>query len=71
MIETLLVSLFFIVSPSKDDKPLPNDEAFSGSGVLINSEYLNGLNVPEESIKETIKILEKKKFLKEKKINDK
>ena len=29
--------------------------------VLINSEFLNGLSVPDESISETIKILEKKK----------
>ena len=35
-------------------------EAYTGSGIMINSEYLNGLSVPNESINETIKLLEKK-----------
>ena len=43
-------------------------EAYTGSGILVNSEYLNGLRVPEESISKTIKILEEKKIGK-KKIN--
>ena len=43
-------------------------EAYSGEGVLINSKFLNGLKVPDESIIETIKILENKK-LGRKKIN--
>ena len=37
-------------------------EAYSGSGVLINSKFLNGLKVPEESINQTIKFLEEKKL---------
>ncbi len=50
-----------VVKPKEaEDNYIVSDEAFSGPGVLINSEYLNGLKVPEESIKETIKILEKK-----------
>ena len=42
------------------------DEAFSGSGVMINSKFLNGLNAPEESINETIKLLESKNLGKKK-----
>ena len=37
-------------------------EAYTGNGILINSKFLNGLKVPNESIKETIKLLEKKKL---------
>ena len=35
-------------------------EAYSGPGVIINSKFLDGLSVPEKSIQEAIKILEKK-----------
>ena len=38
------------------------DEAYPGPGVLINSDFLNGLKAPENSILETIKILEQKKL---------
>ena len=55
-------------------KPIDHDnnfkvenEAFTGSGIIINSDFLNGLNVPDESIVETIKIIEEKKL--EKTIN--
>ena len=41
---------------------LVRDEAYTGSGVIINSEFLNGLKVPEESISKTIDILEKKQI---------
>ncbi len=44
------------------------NEAYSGPGIIINSNFLDGLNAPEDSILETIKILEKKKLGK-KKIN--
>ncbi len=37
-------------------------EAFTGSGIIINSKFLNGMKVPEESIIETIKIIEDKKI---------
>ena len=43
-------------------------EAYSGPGVVINSEDLNGFKAPEESVLKTINILEKKKIGK-KKIN--
>ena len=35
-------------------------EAYPGNGVIINSDFLDGLKVPDESVTETIKILEKK-----------
>ena len=38
------------------------NEAYVGNGTLINSKFLDGLSVPNESISETIKILEKKKI---------
>ncbi len=42
------------------------NEPYSGSGILINSEFLNDLKVPEESIIKTIEILEEKKLGKRK-----
>ncbi len=58
-----------VVKPKdqKDDFKVKN-EAYSGPGLLINSNFLDGLEAPESSIVETIKILEKKKLGK-KKIN--
>ncbi len=51
-----------VVKPKDEsDEFVVNNEAYSGPGTLINSEFLNGLSVPDESISETIKILEKKK----------
>ena len=44
------------------------DKAYSGSGVLINSEFLNNLKAPEDSIIKTIEILEEKN-IGEKQIN--
>ena len=41
------------------------EEAYPGDGVLINSEFLNGLEAPSKSVSETIKILEKRKLGKE------
>ncbi len=58
-----------VVRPiDKDEKFKVEKEAYSGPGVIINSEYLNGLKAPENSILETIKIIEEKKIGK-KKIN--
>ena len=45
-----------------------SEEAYAGPGIIINSNFLNGLDAPKNSIIETIKILEKKKLGK-KKIN--
>ena len=41
-------------------------EAYTGPGVIFNSKFLDGLKVPEQSIIETIKILEEKKNRKKK-----
>jgi len=52
-----------VVRPiDKDENFKVLDEAYPGAGVLINSEFLNGLKAPENSIIETIKILEEKKL---------
>ena len=52
-----------VVKPNdKDDTFCVEGEAYTGDGIIINSEFLNGLNVPEESILKTIDILEKKKI---------
>ncbi len=52
-----------VVRPNdKDESFEVLDEAYSGAGVLINSDFLNGLRAPDNSILETIKILEKKKL---------
>ncbi len=50
-----------VVRPSdKNDDFVVKDEAYPGPGIIINSEYLNGLEAPNNSVLETIKILEKK-----------
>ena len=52
-----------VVKPKDEDDSFKVDNAaYSGPGIIINSDYLNGLNAPEESVNETIKILEKKKI---------
>ena len=58
-----------VVSPQDKIKTfIVKKEAYTGPGVIINSDFLNGLKVPEESIIKTIDVLEKKK-LGNKKIN--
>ena len=58
-----------VVRPlEENDKYKVQNEAYTGTGVIINSEFLNGLKVPGESIQKTIDILEEKKIGK-KKIN--
>ena len=58
-----------VVRPFEADETYKvNDEAFSGNGILINSSFLNGLKVPDESIQKTIDVLQKRN-LGEKKIN--
>ncbi len=58
-----------VVKPynAEDDFKVKN-EAYAGPGKIINSDFLNGLEAPEKSVIETIKILESKK-LGQKKIN--
>ena len=51
-----------VVKPKdKNDNFQIKKEAYTGPGIIFNSEFLNGLKVPNESIDKTIKILEKKK----------
>ena len=58
-----------VVSPKKNDDNFEiNKEAYTGPGYVVNSSFLNGLKVPEESIIKTINYLEDKKLGK-KKIN--
>ncbi len=58
-----------VVKPVNEDNNFTvTKEAYTGTGLIINSEFLNNLKVPDESIIETIKILEKKNLGK-KKIN--
>jgi leucyl-tRNA synthetase len=58
-----------VVTPDLKDKNFTvKDEAYTGPGYIVNSEFLNGLKVPSESILTTISHLEKKN-LGNKKIN--
>ena len=56
-----------VVKPvnENDDYQVKN-EAFTGAGTIINSEFLNGLSAPEKSIDKTIKILEDRNLGKKK-----
>ena len=56
-----------VVRPlDKTSEYIVKDEAYSGPGVIINSEFLNDLRAPDNSIEETIKIIERKKIGKSK-----
>ena len=58
-----------VVKPHEEkDNFSVRDEAYSGPGIIINSDFLHGLKVPEDSINKTINILEEKNLGK-KKIN--
>ena len=58
-----------VVKPlDKDKKFIVKTEAYTGPGEIFNSNFLDGLKVPDESIIKTIEILESKKIGK-KKIN--
>jgi len=58
-----------VVKPLDEDNNFQvKDQAYTGSGIIFNSTFLDGLKVPNQSILETIKILEEKKLGK-KKIN--
>ena len=63
------LSIKTVVQPNDMSKELiVKKKAYTGGGKIINSEFLNGLKVPDESIIKTIDILENKK-LGTKKIN--
>jgi leucyl-tRNA synthetase len=58
-----------VVKPTNSDENFKiNNEAYTGPGILINSDFLNGLKVPDQSINVAIKMIEEKKLGK-KKIN--
>jgi leucyl-tRNA synthetase len=63
------LSIKTVVKPKDlDENFIVNDKAYTGPGTLINSDFLNGLKVPEQSISSAIKMIEEKKLGK-KKIN--
>jgi len=51
-----------VVKPNDVDEFNAEKEAYTGTGIIINSDFLNGLKAPEESIKKTIEKLEKEKI---------
>jgi len=52
-----------VVRPHDENKNFEvSTEAYSGPGILINSDFLNGFEAPDESIIKTINIIEKKKI---------
>ena len=58
-----------VVRPENESNKFEiNNEAYTGEGIIFNSDFLNDLKAPNESILETLKILEKKEIGK-KKIN--
>ena len=63
------LEILTVVKPQDENNDFKvTKEAYPGSGLIINSDFLNGLKAPEDSVLETIKILEDKKIGK-KKIN--
>jgi len=48
-----------VVKPEKNKSFEINDEAYTGEGYLYNSNFLDGLKVPSESIIKTVEFLEK------------
>ena len=52
-----------VVKPfDKDDNYHVTNEAYSGPGIIINSDFLNGFEAPKDSVIKTIELLEKKKI---------
>ena len=52
-----------VVRPKNEKENFKVDrEAYPGPGIIINSDFLNGLEAPENSVIETINILEKRKM---------
>ena len=50
-----------VVKPNNENESFKvTKEAYAGPGILINSHFLNGLKAPDDSVIETIKILEKR-----------
>ncbi len=52
-----------VVKPTNEnDNFVVKNEAYSGPGIVINSEFLNGLEAPNKSVLKTIEILQDKKI---------
>ena len=63
------LEILTVVKPEDENNNFKvTKEAYPGPGVIVNSDFLNGLKAPDESVLKTIKILEDKKIGK-KKIN--
>jgi len=63
------LKVFPVVKPTEEEDNFSvTKESYTGPGVIFNSQFLDGLKAPEQSIIETIKIIEEKKIGK-KKIN--
>ena len=63
------LEIITVVRPEgSDENFIVNDEAYTGPGIIFNSEILNNLKVPNESVSRAIEVLEEKK-LGNKKIN--
>ena len=59
-----------VVKPINEESIIIEDKAYADEGELINSKFLNGLKVPNESIPKTIEFLEEKELGKNKLISD-
>ena len=55
-----------VCPPGENENFKISKEAYTGPGKIFNSQFLNGLNCPDESILKTIEILEKKNIGKRK-----
>ena len=56
-----------VVKPvGQNDDFVVKNEVYTGPGIIVNSKFLNGLKVPDQSINETINLLENKKLGKKK-----
>ena len=51
-----------VVKPKDENNILIEDKAYTDEGELFNSQFLNGLKVPNESIPKTVEYLEKNKL---------
>ena len=61
------LSILPVVCPPEENENFKiGKEAYTGPGKIFNSQFLNGLNSPDESIIKTIEILEKKNLGKRK-----
>ena len=56
-----------VIKPANEDINFKIEkEAYTGSGIIFNSQFLDGLKAPEQSIMETIKLIEERKIGKRK-----